>query len=204
VVGDVRELSPEANPGPLFYVDHRQRPRQGARASVVVAGAPAGVGVTALKILRSLDPELPLRAETVAAAFDASLRGRRFNLLLSSAFGVFALGLALLGTYGLMNYLIVQRTREIGIRLALGASRSSVVRLVVANGTRLAALGIALGLGAAWLLAGLIAGLLFRVSAMDPASLFGVVALTAGAVVAASAGPAWRASRISPTETLRS
>lgn len=203
VVGDVRELTPEAEPGPLFYVDHRQRPRQGSRASIVLAGAPEGVGVTAQRILRSFDANLPLRAEEVADAFDGALSGRRFNLLLSAAFGAFALGLAVLGTYGLMSYLIAQRTREIGIRLALGASPAAVVRLIVASGTRLAAAGIVVGLGAVWLVTGLVAGLLYGVSPADPVSIGGVVAMTGVAVVLASLVPARRASRISPTEPLR-
>jgi putative ABC transport system permease protein len=203
VVGDVRELTPEAEPGPLVYVDYRQRPRQGSRATVVVTGGSEGIGVTAERLLRSLDPNLPLRVEPVADAFDAALRGRRFNLLLVTAFGAAALVLAVLGTYGLISFLVRQRTREIGIRLALGAAPGSVVRLVAGRGARLAGLGVALGLGVAWLLTGLVTGLLYGVSPTDPASLAIVTAITVAAVVAASLVPAWRASRISPTETLR-
>ena len=141
---------------------------------------------------------------TIEDLFDAALRGRRFNLVLIAAFGVAALGLAVLGTYGLTSYLVAQRTREIGIRLALGAERSSVVRLVAGHGARLAMTGMAIGLGASLLLTGVVRGFLFAISPADPLSLAAVAAVTAVAVVLASLVPAWRAARISPTETLRS
>ena len=203
VVGDVREVTPEAEPGPVFYVDHRQRPRQAARVTVVVAGGGPEVAGTAQGILRELDPSLPVTARGLADAFDTALRGRRFNLMLITAFGVAALGLAVLGTYGLISYLVTQRTREIGIRLALGAAPLGVVALVAGKGARLAALGVAIGLGAALLLTGLIDGLLYATSPSDPGTFAGAIALTAAAVVVASLLPAWRASRISAAETLR-
>jgi predicted permease len=203
IVGDVRELSPEAAPGPLFYVDHRQRPGHGSSVSVVVEGGGPEVGVTAQRILREIEPALPLQVRTLADAFDSSLSGRRFNLLLIAVFGATALGLAVLGTYGLISFLVAQRRREIGIRLALGADVRSVVWLVVRRAARLALAGAALGLGAALLMRQLVDGLLFSVSATDPATLVGAILVTAGAVVAASLVPAWRATAISPTAALR-
>ena len=202
VVGDVRELSPEAPPGPLFYVDYRQRPGQASRVSFVVAGGGADLSVMAQQRLRQLEPNLPLIVRRLDETFDASLNGRRFNLLLITVFGVTALVLAVLGTYGLVSFLVAQRRREIGIRLALGANTTSVLNLVIWRGARLAIAGAILGLIAAVLLGRLVDGLLFAVSATDPMTLLLAVAVTTLAVVAASLGPAWRATAISPTETL--
>jgi predicted permease len=203
VVGDVRELTPESEPGPLFYVDYRQRPGQASQVSVVVSGPAPGVMASAPRILREIDPALPVEVGTIEDAFDAALRGRRFNLTLIAAFGVVALGLAVLGTYGLIGYLVAQRTREIGIRLALGAAPSSVVRLIAGRGARLAGAGLIVGLGASLLLTGAVRGLLFAVSPTDPLSLASVAAVTAAAVVLASLVPAWRAARLSPIDTLK-
>ena len=203
VVGDVRELSPEAPPGPLFYVDYRQRPGHGSRVSLVVDGGGPDLGVTAQRIARELEPAAPLQVRMVADTFDAALSGRRFNLLLIAVFGATALGLAVLGTYGLISYLVAQRRREIGIRLALGADTSSVVWLVARRAALLALAGVVIGCGAALLLRQLVDGLLFSVSPTDPATLAGAILVTAGAVVAASLVPAWRATGISPTEALR-
>jgi predicted permease len=203
VVGDVRELTPEAEPGPLFYVDHRQRPGQASQVSVVVSGPAPGVMAAAPRILREVSPELPLEVGTIEDAFDEALRGRRFNLMLIAAFGAAALGLAALGTYGLVSYVVAQRTREIGIRLALGAEPSNVVRLVAGHGARLAAVGIAIGLTAALLMTGIVRGFLFAISPADPVSLASVASITAGVVVLASLLPAWRAARLSPPHTIR-
>jgi predicted permease len=203
VAGDVRELSPEAPPGPLFYVDYRQRPGHASRVSLVVEGGGPDLGVAAQKIVRELEPTVPLQVRAVADTFDAALSGRRFNLLLIAVFGATALGLAVLGTYGLISYLVAQRRREIGIRLALGADTSSVVWLVARRAAQLAVVGVVVGCGAALLLRQLVDGLLFAVSPTDPATLAGAILVTAGAVIAASLVPAWRATGISPTEALR-
>jgi ABC-type antimicrobial peptide transport system permease subunit len=203
VVGDVRELSPEAPPGPVFYADYRQRPGHGARVSVVVEGGSADLGATAQRLLREIDPSVPLQVRTIEDAFDAALSGRRFNLVLISVFGAAALVLAVLGTYGLISFLVAARRREIGIRVALGADRANVVGLVVWRGARLALAGAAIGLVAALLMTKLVDGLLFSVTASDPLTLTAAVAATCVPVVAASVIPAWRATGISPTETLR-
>jgi predicted permease len=203
VVGDVRELSPEAAPGPLFYVDYRQRPGQASRVSIVVSGGGPDLGVTAQRLLRELEPHVPLQVRAVADTFDAALSGRRFNVVLIAVFGTTALGLAVLGTYGLISYLVAQRRREIGIRLALGADTVKVLRLVVWRALRLALAGAVAGLVVALLLRQLVDGLLFAISPTDPTTLAGAILITAGAVIAASLLPAWRATNISPVETLR-
>jgi predicted permease len=204
VVDDVRELTPEAPPGPLFYVEYRQRPGQGSRASLVVEGGTPDLGVLAQRALRELDPNVPLQVRRIEETFDAALRGRRFNLTLVAAFGLVALGLAAFGTYGLISFLVTQRRREIGIRLALGARSVKVVRLVVGRAARLAVLGAVVGLVATLWATTLIDGLLFSVSATDPITLAAAIGAACFAVVAASLIPAWRATAISPIETLRS
>jgi predicted permease len=204
VVGDVRELSPETPPGPLFYVDYRQRPGQASRFSVVVTGSTAGAQAPVVQqVVRELDPTLPVTLRTIEQSLDAAMSGRRFNLVLITAFGIAALALATFGTYGLITYMVMQRTREIGIRLALGAETRSVVRLVVGAGLRLAMIGTLVGLAVSLWLSRLIDGLLFSVSATDPAAIAMVVAATTAAVAVASLVPAIRAARVSPTESLR-
>lgn len=203
VVGDVRELSAEAPPGPVFYVDYRQRPGHGSRVSIVVEGGGADLGPAAEKILREIEPAVPLQVRALADVFDASLSGRRFNLVLISVFGASALVLAVLGTYGLISFLVAQRRREISIRLALGAEPSRVLGLVIWRGARLALIGAAVGLAAALFMTKLVDGLLFSVRATDPLTLTAAVIVTCLAVVAASFVPAWRATGISPTETLK-
>jgi predicted permease len=202
IVGDVRELSPETVPGPLFYGYYRQR--MAWRPSVVVrANAPTALTAPARDAVRRLDPEVPLQIRTVEEAFDRTLAGRRFSLLLIAVFSVSALGLATLGIYGLMAYLVAQRTREIGIRLALGAEATDVLRLVVGRGALLAALGVVVGLGAALGLSRLLEGMLFGVTPTDPIALASVTVLTMAAVLAATFLPARRAVRVAPVVALR-
>jgi predicted permease len=203
VVDDIRELSPEAAPGPIFYADYRQRPGQASRVSVVVAGGGPDLGLTAQRVMRELEPNVPLQVRAVADTFDAALSGRRFNVILIAVFGATALGLAVLGTYGLISFLVAQRRREIGIRLALGADSVRVLRLVIWRAMRLALAGAIAGLVAALFLRQLVDGLLFAISPSDPATLTGAIVVTTGAVIAASLLPAWRATNISPVETLR-
>ncbi|MCI0408156.1 MAG: FtsX-like permease family protein, partial [Acidobacteria bacterium] len=123
--------------------------------------------------------------------------------LLSSFFGFFALLLAALGLYGVMAYAVVRRTREIGIRMALGAQGRDVLRLVVGQGLRLVGTGVVLGLMAAWPLTRLFSGLLFQVSAVDPLTFAGVPLLLAGVAIFACYLPARRASRVDPLTALR-
>jgi putative ABC transport system permease protein len=128
---------------------------------------------------------------------------QRFNMLLMTVFGAMALLLAAIGIYGLMAYTVEQRTQEIGIRLALGAESGQVRNMVMRQGMVLALAGVAIGIGAAWVLARLLESLLFGVKARDPL-VFVAVPVALGLVALLSVWlPAIRASRVSPTESLR-
>jgi predicted permease len=202
VVGDVRELSPETVPGPIFYGYYQQRAT--SRVSIVVrAATPTTLGASAREVVRQVDPEVPIQMRTVDDAFERALAGRRFSLLLIGVFSGCALVLATLGVYGLMAYLVAQRTREIGIRIALGAESTDVVALVVGRGVRLAVIGVAIGTGAALGLTRLLDGMLFGVTATDPLAFASVSALTLVAVLAATLLPAWRAIKVAPVVALR-
>jgi putative ABC transport system permease protein len=202
VVGDVRELSPESLPGPILYGHYRQR--TASIVSIVVrAASPESVSTAARQTAISIDPETSVQVRTVDAAFERALSGRRFSLLLISVFSTCALVLATLGMYGLMAYLVSQRTREIGIRLALGADSSDVLELVVGKGLALALVGIFVGVAAALWLTRLLEGMLFGVERTDPLAFGGVLAVTICAVLLASYVPAKRALNVPPVEALR-
>ena len=202
VVGDVREISPETPPGPLFYAYYRQR--MATRFSIVLRTAmAASIAPSARQVARQIDPELPVQIRTIEDAFDRAVEGRRFSLTLIVVFSVTALLLATLGIYGLISYLVAERAREIGIRLALGAESNDVLRLVVGRGVLLALVGLAGGIAAALGLTRLLKGMLFEVTATDPPAFVIVVIATLTSVLAASYLPARRAMRVTPVEAMR-
>jgi predicted permease len=202
VVSDVREVSPESVPGPIFYGSSRQR--VASRFTIVLrTDEAARLAPTVRRLAREADPELPLQLRTVEEAFDRALAGRRFSLILIAVFGIAALVLATLGIYGLVAYLVAERTREIGIRLALGANTRDVLNLVVGQGTLLATLGIVVGLGAALGATRFLKGMLFGVTETDPMAFAGVGLLTLAAVIVASYVPARRAMRVQPVTAMR-
>jgi predicted permease len=204
IVKDVRELSPEALTQPTLYAAARQRPGKASTFSLVVRGPdPKTISESVRTIARDLDPEVPVRMRTMEGALDQALGSRRFNLWLVTAFSVVAFALAALGVYGLIAFTVSQRTREIGIRMVLGAEHSGVVALIVKGGLKLAAIGAGLGLVLALGLMGLLRGLLFGVQPTDPAVLLGVVLTTLLTTLVASYIPARRVVRIAPTEALR-
>ncbi len=204
VVGDVREVTLEADPTPLFYVSTHQRPRFASSVSVVVRGPdPTALAPTVRRIVHELDPAVPAETRTIDESLGRILAGRRFSLLLIGVFGGCALALAMLGIYGLMAYVVTQRTREIGIRMALGARRSDVLRLILGRGVVLAVAGGVVGVVAALQLTRVIQGLLFGVGAADPSVLAGVVVVTVVAALTATLVPAARAARIRAAESLR-
>ena len=155
------------------------------------------------KVVREVNPELPVQFRTVRQAFSTALTGRRFSLVLITVFGGAALLLATFGLYGLISYLVAQRTKEIGIRMALGAKSGDLLRLIVGKGMRLALYGTIVGLTAAVFLSSVVQGLLFAISPTDPQVLTAVAIVTIVASVAASYVPARRATHIEPVNSLR-
>ena len=167
-----------------------------------------GVQTCALPIsereFRAADGALnPARERTLDQMLSESLSRRNFNALLLTVFAGIALLLAAIGIYGLMSYSVEQRMQEIGIRVALGASRADVLRLMVLEGMKLAAVGIVLGLAAAYGATRLLATLLFGVKANDPSTFIAVAAIVAIVAMVASMVPARRAAGVAPSVALR-
>jgi ABC-type antimicrobial peptide transport system permease subunit len=165
---------------------------------------PAGLVGAVKSALRSLDADLPMYyVRTMRQRVGESLARRRFSILLLGVFASVALALATIGIYGVMAYLVNQGTREIGIRMALGATQHDILGLVVRQGMTLALSGVSIGLMVALLLTRLIRGLLFGVQATDPLTFVGISALLAVIALLASYIPAQRAARIDPMVSLR-
>jgi putative ABC transport system permease protein len=206
VVGDIREASLDAAPRPVLYASHRQRPRTTADVSFVVHadGDPGPLAAGARRILRELAPDVPPRFRTIAELRSASVADRRLTLWLLAAFGASALALAALGIYGVASYAVARRTREVGIRMALGAEPRQVLRMVLAESGRPVAVGALLGLGAALAVGRYLAALLYEVRPADPLTIAGVAAVLAAAALGAGFLPARRATRVDPAVALRS
>jgi putative ABC transport system permease protein len=203
VVGDVpAELDKVSDP--VIYLPYWLEPRRVATLVVRTATDPASMSNTVRQALWSLNASIPApRFTTMTDVVSASVAERRFEMWLTLLFAVVALALAALGLYGVISYWVTRRSGELGIRLALGAQPSTLVRLVMREGLLPVAVGAAGGLlGALW--AGrLIASLLFGVRANDPVAILLVIAALALVTSLACCLPAWRAARIDPTVTLR-
>jgi predicted permease len=155
------------------------------------------------KELQSELPELPIEVRAFSEQVDAALVQERMMATLAGGFGALALLLACVGLYGLLNYSVARRTKEIGIRMALGARRSRVVRMEVRGACRLVAFGMAVGLPAAWVASRWIQSMLFGVTSADPATMAAAAIVLITAALAAAYLPARRASRVDPLTALR-
>jgi putative ABC transport system permease protein len=152
----------------------------------------------------AVDKDQPVsRVRTLKGLHGNSMSQQRFNMLLVSLFGAMGLLLAAVGIYGVLSYLVARRIHEIGIRMALGAQRGRILRMVVAQGMGLAVLGVALGVAAALGLTRVLSTLLFGVRPTDPITFTAVAVLLLGVALAACYIPAWRATRIDPMAALR-
>ena len=205
IVGDVRERSLEATPSSVFYGNARQRTTALAgRFNVVLETAtPAAAVAAARQAAQQVSPSMPVEFRTLEEVFSSSLSQRRFSLVLLGVFGVVALLLAAMGVYGVVAFLVAQRTREIGVRIALGASRSGVQRLVVRQGVTLVLVGVGVGLAVAVAATRLLRGMLYGVQPMDPLTFAAVALALAAAALFASWMPARRAARVDPMIALR-
>ena len=203
VVGDVHHSGLAVPPNPEIYLSHLQEPQSSLAVMVRTNGDPLQLATAAREQVKALDKDQPLTITTLDQVFSASIGEQRFNTLLLGSFACLALLLAMIGVFGVINYSVTQRTHEIGIRIALGAQRGNIFRLVVGHGVILALIGISLGSIAAFALTRLIRGLLFGVSPTD-AMTFALVWLVMTAVaLLASYIPARRATKVDPLVALR-
>ena len=165
---------------------------------------PAALRQTIERVVREADPSVPIvRLRDMDGVFDESIRRPRLLAQLLGGFAGLALLLAAIGTYGVLSYMVAERRREIGIRMALGADQGSVLAQVMKQGLVLTAVGIVVGLAGAFALNRLIASLLFGVQPTDPITLVAVVATITLVAAVACWLPAWRASRVDPNVVLR-
>jgi predicted permease len=203
VVGRVKQYTLDGDSRIALYLPHAQFPTRVMNVVVRSSIEPAALASAARRAVRDVDPNLPLyKVVPMADRVHDSLARRRFAMLLLVAFAAVALGLAVIGTYGVMAYLVSQGTRELAIRLALGATPGQVVRLIVGQGLVTAAAGVGAGVLGSLLTARLLEGQLFEVAALDPPT-FATVPLALLAVAAAACLiPAWRAARIDPAVSL--
>jgi putative ABC transport system permease protein len=205
LVGDVRDVGLASEPRPQLYVPHRQFPMDFMTVTVRPGtGAGAALVEPLRALVAALDADVPVyRVQPLEAFVAESVADRQFYLRVIGLFAAIALGLAAIGIYGVIAYGVAQRTSEIGIRLALGASRGEILGLIVGQGLGLTAVGVAIGLGAAFVATRLMEALLFGVGSTDPLT-FGVAAAALGsAALLASYVPARRATRVDPMDALR-
>jgi putative ABC transport system permease protein len=204
VVGDVKAEGLGAPSVPESYVSYAQLPFAPMSVVVRTEMAPAYMVPTLTREVQSLDNALPLlHLKTLDEYVDDSVVGTRFETFLLGTFGALAFLLTAVGLYGVISYAVVQRMREMGIRLALGADRAAILGLVVKKGVVLASLGAAIGLAAASLLTRLIANLLFGVGPADPLTFICVPFALITVAMFASYIPARRAARVDPMVALR-
>ena len=205
VVSDIRHFGPAAPPRPEFYQVHAQRSFPFMAFVVRTAGDPASVVPSIRAAINGLDPLQPISGVATMDEHIAKVLSRpKFMSTLITAFGVLALALAVVGIYGVMAYSVSQRSQEIAIRMALGARRGNIVRMILSKAAILAGAGIAAGLAGALATTRLLAGLLFGVSTTDAPTFAGACAVLVIVALGAAVVPAARASRISGAGVLRS
>ena len=203
IVGDTHEYGLDVPARPTVYVNLFQRPRATVTVTMLSDAGIQSVTSAARGILQDLNPELPTRFRTFSEVYDASLGSRKFNLILVGFFGITALLLATAGVFGVMAYSVSRRTREIGVRVALGASSRDVLRMVVGQGFRTIILGVVIGIAGALALTRAVESLLFGVTPTDPLTFFAVTLLLVAAALLACYIPARRATRVDPMIALR-
>lgn len=205
VVSDVRQRSLDREPSPAVYVGWGTFPVSNVTFLVRSRAETQSVATAIRERIRAVDAELPIYdLNTMNEVVSRSVAQPRFYMILLTAFAALALLLAGLGIYGVISYSVSQRTRELGIRIALGATQDRVVRLVLGQGMALTTLGVAAGLVGAFWLVRLLASMLFNVTATDAATFIGVSVVLLGVAAAASYLPARKAARVDPVTAMRS
>jgi len=208
VVGGVRQAGLDTPPLPEIYFPYVQigSDRWLGDATLVIRTAvpPASLASAVRQAVRSIDPGLPIyKVQTMEEVIGRSLSDRWLNLWLLGIFAGIALVLSAAGLYGVISYLVAQRTREIGVRIALGAQTRDVIRMVMEQGAKLTAAGVALGLLGALAFTRVLASLLYGVSARDPLTFASIAALLAAVALLATWLPARRAARVDPMVAIR-
>jgi ABC-type antimicrobial peptide transport system permease subunit len=204
VIGDIRHGGLEEAPQPEMYINYLQGPPVSPFIVLRTTSDPALLAEIVRAEARRIDKNLPIfEMRTMSTLRSEAVSTRRFILLIVGAFGLLALGLAAIGVYGVMSLIVSERTREVGVRLALGAEPSQLLRMIVGQAAKLAAIGVAIGVVVALPLAPLLDSQLFGVESFDPMT-FIVVPLALLAIAALAAlMPARKAMRIDPLAALR-
>ncbi len=205
VVGDVRQDSPAAKPGPTLYMPMAQHPFYATEIHIVLRTKVAPLtlmNAVQAEIMRT-NPQIATKYTTMDAMVGESIAAERFRSVLISSFAGVGLLLAMLGVYGTMAYSVAQRTFEIGVRMAFGAEKKLILRMILVHAAKLACWGIVLGLGLSLVLTRLITSMLVGVRAVDPVSLFIATVLLLLTAAIAALAPAWRAAQVEPMVALR-
>ena len=204
VVADIREGALDAPPAPAMYVPLAQRPNDAMNVVMRTSGEPLDAAPALRRVMLGLDRDLALtQVRTLADVLSSGVAGPRLSATLLGIFSMLALFLAAIGLYGVISFSVVQRTREIGIRSALGAGRGNILRLVLGQGFLLVLLGLLAGVGLALASGRLVASQLFGVAPNDPGTLSAVAAILVLVAMLAATIPALRATRIDPLVALR-
>jgi predicted permease len=204
VVGNVKQYALDTDSRVAFYSPHQQNLSSAMYMVARTTADPISLAAAVTKEARDLDPNVPVfDIKSMEQLLSESLARRRFAMLALGLFAAVAMVLAVIGIYGVMSYAVAQRTREIGIRMAMGARTGDVLRLIVAQGMSLAGIGVALGLAGAVALTRVMASLLFGVSATDPVTFTVIALLLAGVALLACYIPARRATKVDPMIALR-
>jgi putative ABC transport system permease protein len=204
VAGDVRVRGARGDARPEMYLPYWQLPEPGVNVVLKTAGDPALLAAPLRQAVRAIDPDMPVSGLAPMGSLVAdSISQPRFFALLVAIFAGLAMTLAAVGIYGVMSYAVAQRTSEIGVRMALGAARRDIFQLVVGDGLRLAAIGVAIGLAGAFLIARSLTTLLFDIRPGDPLTFVSTAVLLLGVAALASFIPALRAARVDPMVALR-
>ena len=204
VIGDIRQGGLEEVPQPELYITYLQGPPVGPFIVLRTAGDPASMAETVRAEARQIDKNLPIYDMRTMSTLRADVVStRRFILLIVGAFGLLALGLVAIGVYGVMSLIVSERTREVGVRLALGAQPSELLRMIVGQAAKLAGIGVVLGIVAAALIAPLLDSQLYGVRSFDPATFVMVPAMLLATAALAALVPARKAMRVDPLTALR-